>query len=41
MSSTNNLKPVPSGNKGKGLRALPKSVRNNMGFMRKGGMVKK
>ena len=32
MSSTNNLKPVPSGNKGKGLRALPKSVRNNMGF---------
>jgi len=41
MSSTNNLKPVPSGNKGKGLRMLPKSVRNNMGFMRKGGMVKK
>ena len=41
MSSTNNLKPVPSGNKGKGLSMLPKSVRNNMGFMRKGGMVKK
>ena len=41
MSSTNNLKPVPSGNKGKGLRALPKPVRNNMGFMNKGGMVKK
>ncbi len=41
MSSTNNLKPVPSGNKGKGLRALPKPVRNNMGFMKKGGMVKK
>ena len=41
MSSTSNLKPVPSGNKGKGLRALPKSVRNNMGFMKKGGMIKK
>ena len=27
--------------KGKGLRALPKAVRNKMGFMKKGGRVKK
>ena len=38
---SNNLKPVPSGNKGKGLRNLPTPVRNKMGFMKKGGMVKK
>ena len=37
----NNLKPIPPGKKGKGLSMLPQSVRNNMGFMRKGGMVKK
>ena len=37
----NNLKPIPSGKKGKGLSMLPQSVRNNMGFMKKGGMVKK
>ena len=37
-SVTNNLKPVPTGNKGVG--KLPKSVRNNMGYMKKGGMVK-
>jgi hypothetical protein len=35
------MKPVPSGNKGKGLRKLPKAVRNKMGFMKKGGRVKK
>ena len=35
------LKPVPSGDKGKGLSMLPTSVRNNMGFMKKGGMLKK
>tara|TARA_B100001057_G_C22251839_1_gene719748 strand:+ start:347 stop:505 length:159 start_codon:yes stop_codon:yes gene_type:complete len=33
------LKPLPSGNKG--LPKLPKNVRNNMGYMRKGGAVKK
>ena len=33
------LKPVPSGNKG--LSKLPTPVRNKMGFMKKGGMVKK
>ncbi len=38
-SVTNNLKPVPQGNKGKGLSKLPTQVRNKMGFMRKGGMV--
>ena len=37
----NNLKPIPPGKKGKGLSMLPKSARNNMGFMKKGGMVKK
>ena len=35
------MKPVPAGNKGKGLRKLPKEVRNKMGFMKKGGRVKK
>ena len=35
------MKPVPSGKKGKGLRKLPKPVRNKMGFMKKGGAVKK
>jgi hypothetical protein len=32
------LKPVPS--KNKGLKKLPKKVRNKMGFMKKGGKVK-
>ena len=36
-----NLKPVPKGKKGKGLSMLPKPVRNKMGFMKKGGRVKK
>ena len=36
-----NLKKVPAGKKGKGLRKLPKPVRNKMGFMKKGGRVKK
>ena len=35
------MKPVPEGKKGKGLRKLPKEVRNKMGFMKKGGRVKK
>jgi hypothetical protein len=34
-----NLKPVPARNKG--LKKLPKKVRNKMGFMKKGGRVKK
>lgn len=33
------LKPVPANNKG--LKKLPKPVRNKMGFMKKGGRVKK
>ena len=33
------LKPVPSGNKG--LSKLPEGVRNKMGFMKRGGSVKK
>jgi hypothetical protein len=32
------LKEIPTGNKG--LPKLPKEVRNNMGFLKKGGMVK-
>ena len=36
-----NLKKVPAGKKGKGLKKLPKQVRNKMGFMKKGGRVKK
>ena len=35
------MKPVPAGKKGKCLRKLPKAVRNKMGFMKKGGRVKK
>ena len=35
------LKKTPEGSKGKGLRSLPKEVRNNMGFMKRGGAVKK
>ena len=34
------LKPAPEGNKGKGLKKLPKEVRNKMGFMQAGGMKK-
>ena len=32
------LKPAPEGNKGKGLKKLPKKVRNQMGYMQAGGM---
>jgi hypothetical protein len=35
------LRPVPEGNKGKGLSKLPTEVRNKMGFMRRGGKVMK
>tara|TARA_R110000868_G_scaffold305417_1_gene566462 strand:- start:142 stop:258 length:117 start_codon:yes stop_codon:yes gene_type:complete len=35
-----NLKRAPAGKKGKGLKKLPKQVRNKMGFMKKGGKVR-
>ena len=35
------LKQPPAGKKGKGLRKLPNAVRNKMGFLKKGGRVKK
>ena len=38
-SVTDNLKAIPADNKG--LPNLPKSVRNSMGFMKRGGMVKR
>tara|TARA_A100001515_G_C4514941_1_gene191435 strand:+ start:231 stop:698 length:468 start_codon:yes stop_codon:yes gene_type:complete len=41
MNQGGDLKPIPAGNKGKGLSKLPTNVRNNMGFMKKGGMLKK
>ena len=37
-SVTDNLKAIPADNKG--LPNLPKSVRNSMGYMKRGGMVK-
>ena len=39
MSTGNNLKKVPAGNKG--LKKLPTAVRNRMGFMARGGVPKK
>ena len=33
------LKAVPKGKKGKGLKKLPKKVRNKMGFIKRGGTV--
>ena len=41
MNKGGALKSIPSGDKGKGLSMLPTSVRNNMGFMKKGGFMKK
>ncbi len=38
MYKDGSLKPIPEGNKG--LPKLPKEVRNNMGFLKEGGMVK-
>ncbi len=35
-----NLKRVPVGKKGKGLKKLPKQGRKKMGFMKKGGKVR-
>ena len=35
-----NLKRAPAGKKGKGLKKLPKKVRNKMGFMKKGRKVR-
>ena len=40
MTSGGSLKPVPEGNQGKGLSKLPTPVRNKMGYMKKGGVVK-
>lgn len=40
MSKGGSLKPVPSGNKGKGLSKLPKAVRNKMGYKQAGGGIK-
>ncbi len=37
MNGGGALKPVPEGKKGAGLRALPDTVRENMGFMNMGG----
>ena len=37
--SVGGLKSVPADNKG--LKKLPTAVRNKMGFMKKGGLVKK
>jgi hypothetical protein len=34
------LKPIPAGKKGKGLRQMPKTARNKMGFMKTGGLTK-
>lgn len=41
MSKGGSLKPVPSGNKGKGLSKLPKAVRNKMGYKQGGGDIRK
>ena len=35
------MKKVPTGSKGKGLSKLPKAVRNKMGYLKKGGTMKK
>ena len=35
------MKKVPAGSKGKGLSKLPKTVRNKMGYLKKGGTMKK
>ena len=35
-----NLKKVPAGKKGKGLKKLPRKIRKKMGFMKKGESVK-
>tara|TARA_R100000541_G_scaffold26807_1_gene36174 strand:- start:72 stop:188 length:117 start_codon:yes stop_codon:yes gene_type:complete len=34
------LKKVPAGKKGKGLKKLPKPIRNKMGFKKNGGKIK-
>tara|TARA_R110001583_G_scaffold117359_4_gene268435 strand:+ start:446 stop:607 length:162 start_codon:yes stop_codon:yes gene_type:complete len=35
------LKKAPAGKKGKGMRSLPKAVRNKIGFKKKGGVASK
>ena len=39
IEMTNELKPVPAGKQGKGLRKLSKKVRNKIGFLKDGGKV--
>tara|TARA_R110001592_G_scaffold142540_2_gene364634 strand:+ start:275 stop:535 length:261 start_codon:yes stop_codon:yes gene_type:complete len=39
--SGSTLKKAPAGSKGKGMRSLPKAVRNKIGFAKKGKAVKK
>jgi protoporphyrinogen oxidase len=39
--SGSTLKKAPAGSKGKGLRSLPKAVRNKMGYAKKGKTVTK
>tara|TARA_R110000868_G_scaffold83512_1_gene235647 strand:+ start:50 stop:556 length:507 start_codon:yes stop_codon:yes gene_type:complete len=39
--SGSTLKKAPAGSKGKGMRSLPKAVRNKIGFAKKGKTVKK
>ena len=41
MAMHTKKKTPPSGDKGKGLRNLPKAVRNKMGFMKNGGTAMK
>jgi len=41
MYAMGGLKKAPAGSKGKGLRALPKPVRNKMGYKKYGGKTKR
>ena len=41
MAMHTKKKTPPSGDKGKGLRSLPKAVRNKMGYMKGGGSTMK
>jgi protoporphyrinogen oxidase len=39
--SGSTLKKAPAGSKGKGMRSLPKAVRNKIGFAKKGSKTRK
>ena len=39
--SGSTLKKAPAGSKGKGIRSLPKAVRNKIGFAKKGSKTRK